>query len=180
MKKLNQKSNNGFSMVEMMIIIALVAIITGIGIATWDRYITNSNLREAARAIEADMKFMQRNARANAFTVTDVYFDTATTVDADYKIIFNKNNNEYTMESRNKDTNDLLFTRTKKLYEIFDKKSMTRIDFLTGGVSTLILTFHKRGTLSSLGKIRLINKRGSIAEITFTITGKIYVRFSTK
>jgi type II secretory pathway pseudopilin PulG len=178
MEKIKQKSNNGFSMVEMMIIIALIAIITGIGISTWTSYIDNSNLREAARDIEADIKFMQRNARARAFTVTGVTNTLADTIDADYKIIFDKTNNQYTLESRNTDNNAVLFTRTKRL-SAFGRSNIV-FDSLPGGGATFTLNFLKRGTLSPTNNSRkfvIRNGRNSNASITFGVTGKVYVRF---
>ena len=173
MRKTKQKSNKGFSLVELTLVIALITIMATIGISTWNRYIINSNLREAARAIEADLKFMQRNARASAFT--DLVIDNVL-----YTIEFDKTSNKYTLLAKNADDINAppLLQREKKLFDLFDgKRSMTRIDSLPLGGSTFELTFDTRGTFTPAGTITLKNKRGSEGRIVYTVTGKIHVSF---
>ncbi len=61
---MNRKS--GFSLIELIIVIGVIGIMAAIGAYSWQRYVSNTNLRTAARELVADFNYM----KANAETVT--------------------------------------------------------------------------------------------------------------
>lgn len=161
-------------MLELLIIMGLVTIMAIIAISAWNRYITNTNFREAARAIEADMKYMKQNALSQAFTTA------ATTLNANsYSIVFYGTNNTYTLQALDS-TNNTLFTQTRQLSS-FGRGNIAFVAPLPGGGNTFTLNFLRRGILSPMAAnvetIVINNNINSRANITFTQSGKIYVDF---
>jgi type II secretion system protein H len=60
--KIRRKS--GFSLVELIIVIALIGIMTAIAAPNFTRYRDNTNLREAARDISSDLQLYKQQAIA--------------------------------------------------------------------------------------------------------------------
>ena len=77
------KSRKGFTLVELIIVIALLAIITAIGGVTFHSYTMNRNLKSAAREIVSD--FFVYRARAVSEGKT-------------YRIAFDIDGNSYTIQ----------------------------------------------------------------------------------
>lgn len=162
----------GFSLVELMIVMAIIGIVAAIASFSWMRYTANTNFREAARAIEEDMKYMKQNAVAQAFTTAA----TPLNVTLEYSIFFDRANGSYTLQALDLTTPVTLFTQTKQL-STFGRGDIAFVSF-PGGAGTYTLTFLRRGILSpAAGTIRMNNSLNSSADILFTQSGKIYVKF---
>ena len=150
------KTNKGFSLIELMIVIGIIGIVSAIGVFSYQGYLANANLRTAARGLVSDINTMKQGAVVKQ--------------DTTYAIAFDKTANTYTMTGTN--------VQTKSLAPPEQGYGGTYIFSLPGGGTTYTLSFLSRGTLSALGTIILKNNRGSSATIVFTITGKTYVTFA--
>jgi prepilin-type N-terminal cleavage/methylation domain-containing protein len=150
------KTNKGFSLIELMIVIAIIGIVASISSFAWQRYVSNSNLRTAARTLVTDINTMKQGAVSK--------LDTTFTID------FNKTANTYTLTGTT--------VQTKSPAPPEQSAGGTYIFSLPGGGTSYTLSFLPRGTLSGLGTIILKNNRGSSATIVFNITGKTYVTFA--
>ena len=160
----------GFSLLEMVLVLGLLMIMTTIAVSAWNRYTTNTNFREAARAIEADMKYMKQNALSQAFTTV------STPMPVNYSIVFYRTTGNYILQALDS-TNNTLFTRTTQLSS-FGRGNIAFVSFPLGG-NTFTLTFQNRGILGPGlgGNIVINNSLNSRANILFTESGKIYVNF---
>lgn len=159
------KRQNGFSLIELIIVIAIIGILGGISSYSWQRYVANTNLRTAAREMVADFNYMKTNAVSKP--------------DFTYTIVFDRtvNPNSYTLTAIDAGANNASgFPQTRTPASAGSGISITA---LPGGGTTYPLTFLARGTLSpSAGTIIMQNNRGSAANIIFNFTGKTYATFT--
>ena len=145
----------GFSLVELIIVIALISIVSAFAVPTWQKYTANTNLKTAAREVMADFS----NAKQRAVEEN-----------LKYSITFNVADKNYALSTT--DTGVTLWT--KELASFGNGILIDSITF-TGSV----VNFQKRGT-ASLGSVRLRNGLGSTATITVNITGRSRVEFDIK
>jgi prepilin-type N-terminal cleavage/methylation domain-containing protein len=149
------KSRKGFTLVELMIVVALLAIIAAIGGLTLNAYTLNRNLKSAAREIVSD--FFVYRARAVSEGKT-------------YRIAFDVDGNSYTIQP----DSSTPVTRSSMAFG----SDIIIIDASFGGGKTV--NFLPRGTVSPFGNIKLRNGRQSNATIKVNITGRTYVKFDIK
>jgi len=147
---LNRK---GMSLIELMIVIAIIGILLSVAIPQWRRYTQNADLKTAARGIAGD--FFNMKQRAVGETV-------------DYRISFDVGNNSYQMI--NADTDDVV--QTRNISEFGAGVTLNNANF--GGAASNQIDFYARGT-SKWGSVILNNTRGSTATITVNSTGRTYV-----
>lgn len=145
----------GFTLVELLIVLALMAIMTSFAIPAWQHYSENTNLKTATRAITADI--IQTRQRAIAENVNT------------YQMTFNTGSNTYSL-SRS-DTGETLWT--KKLTD-FGKKNILYYGYFMGGGSAL--SFQRRGTMSQ-GWIIVRNSFWSYSVISVQLIGRPYVQY---
>ena len=145
--------SRGFSLVELLVVIALISIVTAFAVPAWQNYRTNTDLKTAAREIMADIANAKQRAVAENLDV--------------YRVTFNVGGNSYAL------------TRTDGVTTGTWSKSMSSY----GNVSIASVTFggsaislQKRGTATN-GTLVLQNTLGSTATITVNITGRTYVDF---
>ncbi len=170
---MSRKKKNGFSIVELIIVLAIIGIIASIGAFAWQRYVENTNLRTAARDIVTDFNTMKRRA------VSEYAAIGASQVTPTYTMVFSISGNHYVM---NKTYND----GTGNITEVIGDKQLAEqfghgIEFQSfgGGGSTYSIGFTARGIMNPAGGfIVLVNNRNSTARITFNATGKTYVTFA--
>lgn len=152
--KLN--TTKGFTLIELMIVVAIIGVMMTIASLNWQKYTANATLQSAARDLVSDMNAMKQGAISKFGTT--------------YTITFNKGSNTY--------------TKTGTTVETISLDSLghgIQIYSLPAGASNYPLTFLARGILDpASGTIELRNDRGSSARITFNTTGKTYVKFDKK
>lgn len=152
------KSAKGFSLIELLIVIAIIAVVASMASYTWQHYVNNANLRTAARELTTDMARTKQRSVAEGLPY-HLNISTGTP-------------GNYTVEKWNEDNT----------IKISDMATKIPTDF---GVGLYIssttypnnfITFWPRGTVSA-GKVVLQNSIGSKATITSNITGRTYVTF---
>ncbi len=139
----------GFTLVELMVTLAIFATVLGIAYPSFQRFITNGSLRTAAGEVMADFALAKQRAIAE---------------NVDYTISFNLGNNQYTITAG-------MSSETKSLspYGITIQSAVGPVSFQTRG------TVDPEGGLTGL---TLVNSRGSKAMINWNIAGRAYVQFT--
>jgi len=156
------KTNKGFSLIELIIVIAIIGIMTSIALFAWQRYVNNTNLRTAARDVVSDFQDCKVKA---------------TSENRDYQISFvNGTNSSYTISAPATDTHAAV--STTKLPTAHDAGIQITSAAFFGSSAANIITFHARGITSSNGTIIMTNSRASNATIKTNVTGKAYVTFT--
>jgi len=147
--KINLNTPKGFSLVEAVIVIAVIVAVVAIAIPAFQKYAINGNLRAAARDIIGDFSNLKQRAMAENTTFT---------------ITFNVADNNYTVPGLADPKNPAYFGSGIRL-----------TGAVFGGGSSI--TFQRRGTASA-GTVTLTNSRGSTATITTNITGRTHVQYN--
>ena len=145
----------GFSILELIIAMGILAIVLAIAYPSYNRMVANGNLRTAARDIQSDIASLKGRAVAENSQFT-VFFDTGA--------------NSYTITR----ISDGAVISTKSPASFGQGIQITAAPF-GGGTTIALLT---RGTIQDAGNIQLINSRGSTARIVCNISGRTYVQFN--
>ena len=148
--RIRLKDNQGFSLVEMMITIAIISIVAGIAVPNLIKYRDNSNLRAAARDILGDIQDTRTNAVSR---------------NRSYRITFDTGNHSYVVEQCNAIGDEscsggytTVSTRSLSGYE-------SSIQFVSANFSgTNFAKFQIRGTADA-GTVVIKNNRNSQATI---------------
>ncbi len=144
------KCKRGFTLIELIIVIALLGILAAIASFAWNKYTTNSNLRAAARDVASDFFVTRQKAVSES---------------VNYRIAFDVANNNYVI------TNVSTAASQTKTPASFAADIALQAANFGGNVD-----FQARGTVEA-GNVVLRNSRNSTATITVNITGRTYVRF---
>lgn len=161
---MKMKKNKGFSLVELMVVLAIIAVMSTVASYAWLRYVRNADLKTAARDIVSDFQ----NCKAKA-----------TSESRDYEISFTAGTGgSYTISAPA--TTSHAAVSTTKLSEAFGSGIQIVFEGTCDGffgTPTNVVRFETRGT-SNNGCVKLTNSRGSAATITTNVTGKAYVTFA--
>jgi len=158
------KHRKGFTLVELVIVIFILAIISAIGGLMLHNYTLNRNLRTAARDIASDFAIYKERAVSDNIT---------------YQIVFNTTApGSYTIQSV---VNAVVTNLTTKSPSAFGS-GIRIISATFGAAASQTIIFSPRGIVSPLGNaggdgVVLQNTRTSQATITVNMTGRTYVTF---
>lgn len=142
-------------MIELLIAMALVAIVAAIAVPQFQRYSTNTDLKTAAREVMGDLFNARQMAVEQNLNV--------------YRITFNVGTNNYSLSRT--DTGVTLWT--KSLASFGNSIRLSSVNL--AGFTTA--SFQQRGTMTA-GNLKLTNRLGSTAVITVNLAGRTYVKFT--
>lgn len=151
----------GFSLVELIIAIAVLSIIAAVAGINLHSYTMNRNLKSAAEDIASDISLCKERAISDSGTT--------------YAITFDKGNNKYTITGTDSTSGAVKMTQVKSPSGL-DRQGIVLDNIaLTGG--GMVITCQARGTLNpASGNIRLKNSRGTTITTYYSATGRTYVK----
>jgi prepilin-type N-terminal cleavage/methylation domain-containing protein len=156
-------SQRGFSLIEMLMVIAIIAIMCAVALPFFGGFIDNRNLKSAARGVAGDM-FETRERAISEDRVYQITFDIPS---SSYKIYQCTQINDQTCAAG---FPNVAFA-SRSLSEFGSGLQLTSTTFAANTVQ-----FQARGTINNgaLGVITLINKRNSVATVKTTATGRTF------
>ena len=161
------KSSRGFTIIEMMIILAIIGVILTVAAPNFNAYRQNTNLKEAARDISSDISLYKQRAVAE---------------NRRYRINFSAAANTYTIQQEtvvnNTGTGNYVDLITKTVGAGNANIVISGTPSFSGGVT--YVTFNPRGT-SGAGSLMLQHTiRLSTATITTNLMGRARVDYVLK
>ncbi|HYA14510.1 MAG TPA: prepilin-type N-terminal cleavage/methylation domain-containing protein [Syntrophales bacterium] len=157
----------GFSLIELIIVIVLIASLFFIMALNFKAYTVNKNLRAAARYVESDFAICKERAIAEGNV---------------YQIIFTNGGNGYTIQYLVGGVVVPASQVVKSLLEF--ETDITVFSAAFGAPTNQTVNFSPRGIISPLGNpppgdgVILTNMRGSLATVQVSSTGRTYVTFN--
>jgi len=164
-------SPGGFTLMELMIVLGILAVVAGIGYPLMQRAVINGNLRSAAREMVGDFNHQKQRAMSG---------DMSAPGSRVHRISLSLGTNSYTLQRctgsdipclgwENLQTKNLSFFGNDIVFEPGDTKTTT-------------FDFQPRGTVTFLnneleGTIVLRNNRGSTATLITNLSGRTSVGF---
>jgi len=145
----------GFTLVELLVVITIITILVSIGVFQFNKYMQNTNLKNAARSLEGNIQRVKQMASADS---------------ANYTISFSVNQNNYTLNTTNSEIIN---------FSSFGNVALTD----TGNINNNMITLLSRGTTDTAANqdtVTLKNGVLSTANIQTTSMGKVNVSYVIK
>jgi prepilin-type N-terminal cleavage/methylation domain-containing protein len=158
--QIKSKNQRGFSLIEMLIVIAMIAVVAAVVIPHSVGYVANRDLKSAARNIAGDIYDLKQRAMSE---------------DRWYQVTFNNGGN-YTIEQCN-----TIGGTSCGGYTVISTKSPTAFGSdISITSANLVLQMQPRGIVSpaSGGTVQIKNGRNSTATITISLTGRTNVTWT--
>lgn len=153
-------SSVGFTLIEIIIVLVLLAIVTAIALPTFRNLVANSPLKTAARDLMSEIALQKERAIAES---------------RQYRIVLDVNNNSYDIQQCQN------IGSTCSSWSSIQVKNLNRygndITFHSGSTTVTNYVFQTRGTVTN-GTIALTNSRNSTATIRLNIAGRTNVQFN--
>lgn len=144
----------GFTLIELVIVISIMAILTGIGIPTFQNLLDKNKLNSALNQVEADLRKAQTMAKASG---------------ADYEVLFIPDKNVYYIYEHRS-------TSTAKLKETITLPEVVKIYTNTAPDNKIVYYGAYATSETTGGTITFKTSRGNTGKvIVATITGRISI-----
>jgi prepilin-type N-terminal cleavage/methylation domain-containing protein len=153
-------TRKAFTVVELVITLAILGIVAAIAIPAFQRYAINGNLKAAARDITSDVALLTERAVAE---------------NRMYRITLDVGSNSYTLRQCNALGSPCPSWAPMQVKNFMGSES--DISFDPGATPVTDYFFQARGTVTN-GSLVLRNSRGSTATITINVTGRQNVQFN--
>jgi prepilin-type N-terminal cleavage/methylation domain-containing protein len=158
-------TEKGFTLIEVIIVFAIMAIVLGIAVPSLYQYRQNTNLKEATRELSADISYCRQTAVAENIR---------------HRIVFNQSANTYTIQKENPvNSGNYVALSTKSPGSVSSSviiMGSPNEPSFTGGVA--YITFQPRGTMSA-GTVWLQHTtRLSTSTITTNLMGRVNVAYN--
>jgi prepilin-type N-terminal cleavage/methylation domain-containing protein len=169
------KSSRGFSLTEVIVVVALVAVAASIAVPFLNAYRYNTNLKEAARDISSDISFYKQRAGAENIR---------------FRIDFDASTNTYTIEKESPAGSGTYVNLHTLEPTVPDKKTVGAgnanivISSTAGFITGTYITLNPRGTVSNCNNICTVNLKHNIklstASINTNFMGRANVQYVLK
>lgn len=153
-------TEKGLSLIELIIVIAIIAIALGFAVPAFNHYSANANLKTAALDIVSDIYSMREKALAE---------------NRQYMIEFTLISNQYTLNQGTYAGAPWTAIQVKSPSVIGKDIKLLIVNF--GNYSNK-LSFQTRGTAKEFGSLSIVNRYNSIATITVNSAGRTYVQYT--
>ena len=162
LRRIDGQMSSGVTLLEMLIVIAILAIVAGIAYPSFQRLAMNNYLKTATRDLASDIAGLKERSLAE-YRI--------------HRLRIDVNNNNYIMEE---------CTNTGAVcngWNQIGQKALASLSndlIFTAATNTTTLRFEPRGTLNpaDIGTIVLGNGLNSTGQITLNITGRSRVQFN--
>ena len=149
--------SQGFSLVELIIVIAVMSILGAISSYSWKQYVDNSSLRAAGRDVAAEISLYRQKSIGESKT---------------YTMTFDISGNRYIVSNDPGSTADDII----KSFAAFG----SGIRVVSTTFSGNAFDMQPRGLLDGSGTINLTNARGSTSTVTVNQAGRTHVEFTMR
>ena len=166
LKRIAKGMSAGLTLLEILIVIAIMAVVAAMAYPSFQRLAINNNLKTAARDLASDFAQMKGSAISG---------DAALGGSRMYRISLNVGGNSYQLQRCNN------IGSPCGGWETIQTKNLANYsnDIVFGGeTNTVNYNFQPRGTITPGGTIHLVNSLGSEARLTTLITGRTNVQFN--
>ena len=161
------QKQSGFTIVELIIVIALLSIMAAVGIPNYLNWLPDIRLKSAARNLKSDMMLAQQRAIRENASVAVVFTPGAKS----YRIFVDNGAGGGTV-------NDWIQNGTEDFMKAETMQDEVAMDLALFGAVQQV-RFNGRGLPDQSGEVRLSNTKNIVRRITLSIVGRATIDIST-